>query len=178
MRRAYNQDHGFTIVELLIVVVVIAILAAISLVAYSNITNRAQASAIVSDLKAAEKAFHSYKAVSGPSTWWVDSHSALTGVGNPQISAIITAQPEFRQFLQQAPSTAGLDTNGGWFYDNDNDTYSGCAASLAGVNIGVLMSSASPLMQAVDNAIDDGNLACGKLRYASGYLLYAISNSP
>ena len=44
MKRA-SQQKGFTIVELLIVVVVIAILAAITIVAYNGISNRAKASA-------------------------------------------------------------------------------------------------------------------------------------
>ncbi|HWT40017.1 MAG TPA: prepilin-type N-terminal cleavage/methylation domain-containing protein [Dongiaceae bacterium] len=40
-----GQNEGFTIVELLIVVVVIAILAAITIVSYNGITNRANQSA-------------------------------------------------------------------------------------------------------------------------------------
>jgi type IV pilus assembly protein PilA len=40
-----TKDRGFTIVELLIVIVVIAILAAISIVAYNGIQNRSKTSA-------------------------------------------------------------------------------------------------------------------------------------
>lgn len=40
-----KKERGFTIVELLIVIVVIAILAAITIVAYNGIQNRAKASA-------------------------------------------------------------------------------------------------------------------------------------
>jgi prepilin-type N-terminal cleavage/methylation domain-containing protein len=45
-----KNKQGFTIVELLIVVVVIAILAAITIVSYNGINNRAQVSAIASEL--------------------------------------------------------------------------------------------------------------------------------
>jgi prepilin-type N-terminal cleavage/methylation domain-containing protein len=47
----FSSRNGFTIVELLIVVVVIAILAAITIVAYNGIKQRADASALSSTLK-------------------------------------------------------------------------------------------------------------------------------
>ena len=50
MQDAYVKKYGFTIVELLIVIVVVAILAAISVAAYTNIQNRTHDSAIKSDL--------------------------------------------------------------------------------------------------------------------------------
>ena len=50
-----NSSAGFTIVELLIVVVVIAILAAITIVGYTGITNQASAAVLQSDLSNARK---------------------------------------------------------------------------------------------------------------------------
>ena len=50
MQWAKQTPRGFTIVELLIVVVVIAILAAITVVAYSGIQNRTNDTAVQSDL--------------------------------------------------------------------------------------------------------------------------------
>ncbi len=50
------QNVGFTIVELLIVIVVIAILAAISLVAYNGIQERARNTKINQDLASLQKA--------------------------------------------------------------------------------------------------------------------------
>lgn len=56
---------GFTIVELLIVIVVIAILATISIVAYTGIQNRAAQTAIVSEVNQWKRLFEAYKAVHG-----------------------------------------------------------------------------------------------------------------
>ncbi len=52
--------HGFTIVELLIVVIVIAILAAITIVAYNGIQNRAKASAAQASAKQAFTKIQTY----------------------------------------------------------------------------------------------------------------------
>lgn len=57
----HPREKGFTIVELLIVIVVIAILAAITIVAYNGVVNRAQDSQRISDLKSIQKALEIYK---------------------------------------------------------------------------------------------------------------------
>lgn len=62
---SYRRSHGFTIVELLIVVVVIAILAAISIVAYSGVSNSANDSTVKSDLTNFAKAIQMYKVENG-----------------------------------------------------------------------------------------------------------------
>jgi len=63
--RSIHKTSGFTIVELLIVIVVIGILAAIVIVAYNGIQARAQQSAITSELKQWAKLFEVYKATNG-----------------------------------------------------------------------------------------------------------------
>jgi len=57
--------RGFTIVELLIVIVVIAILAAITIVAYNGITAKANEAAVQSDLKTFAQKFLAYQADTG-----------------------------------------------------------------------------------------------------------------
>ena len=61
----HKQQKGFTIVELLIVVVVIGILAAIVTVAYTGITQKAYNTKVVAGANAYLKAFSLYKAAYG-----------------------------------------------------------------------------------------------------------------
>ena len=56
-----KNKQGFTIVELLIVIVVIAILAAISIVAYNGIQQRARNTTRVNDVVAIQKALELYR---------------------------------------------------------------------------------------------------------------------
>lgn len=60
-----NASLGFTIVELLIVVVVIAILAAITIVSYSGISNQAHDTAVKSDIAALKKKIELFNAEKG-----------------------------------------------------------------------------------------------------------------
>jgi len=71
-----QKQSGFTIVELLIVVVVIAILAAITIVAYNGIRQRATNSAMQSELSQLVKKVESYKVTSSSSAYPVDQATA------------------------------------------------------------------------------------------------------
>jgi prepilin-type N-terminal cleavage/methylation domain-containing protein len=66
MRQNKNQiQRGFTIVELLIVIVVIGILAAITIVAYNGVQNRAYDTSVQSDLNAMAKKISTESADTG-----------------------------------------------------------------------------------------------------------------
>ena len=78
MRIKQTQQTGFTIVELLIVIVVIGILAAITIVAYNGIQGRANDAAIRSDLVNIAKQLDTIKAVSSTSTYPTTGELAST----------------------------------------------------------------------------------------------------
>ena len=73
-----NKHKGFTIVELLIVIVIIGILAAISIVAYNGVQEKARDSIVKSDLSGAMKALGMYVAEHGVPP---NNSSALSSVG-------------------------------------------------------------------------------------------------
>ncbi len=86
--QAFKRRSGFTIVELLIVIVVIAILAAISIVAYNGIQNRAYDTTVQSDLSTLSKKMSVDASTSGnyvlptASTEFSASKSAYMDVNN------------------------------------------------------------------------------------------------
>jgi len=73
-----KRDRGFTIVELLVVIVVIGILAAITLVSYNGITARANTASAQSAANAVVAKANAY-AADATSNTWPTSFALLTG---------------------------------------------------------------------------------------------------
>lgn len=176
-----RHRHGFTIVELLIVIVVIAILAAITIVSYNGVTQRSQAAAVASDLRATFKGFMLYKEATGMSTWTSEFDASWNSfvTGNPTIASIIPYNASFREFVPKAPQTTGLGSGASaWLYDNDTGVFADCAVNSDGVNIILQNVTNSTVAQLVDAALDDGNLNCGAMHMNSTSLIYNLSKAP
>lgn len=73
------KQKGFTIVELLIVIVVIGILAAITIVSYNGIQNRANSTRIASDLAQLEKAIQVARINTGQTLFQIIQNGAHSG---------------------------------------------------------------------------------------------------
>ena len=120
-----KHQPGFTIVELLIVVVVIAILAAITIVAFSGIQDRAKFTNAQSSLRNLNNALQSYHAKNGsyPVTGTTSSpswrYSCNTGITNfmPGVTEVV-------QNLPPAPcKDVGMANNDTWLYGSDGQGF-------------------------------------------------------
>lgn len=119
LTRKKLSKSGFTIVELLIVVVVIAILAAISMVAYTGIQNRARAAEVSSALVQAKKQLDLYKIDNG--SYPTTGNLAVAGV--PDSGGIL-------QYTSDGSSFCITATSGNISYkasNTDNPAPGGCA---------------------------------------------------
>lgn len=87
------KTKGFTIVELLIVIVVIAILAAITVVAYNGVQGRALDSRRLSDIKKIQQGIELYRIQNGVfppvanTADWETSHVAGSNFLNPLVTS-------------------------------------------------------------------------------------------
>lgn len=129
----FKKQSGFTIVELLIVIVVIAILAAVTIVAYNGIQNQAKNQQTISAVRSYYTALSSYavknntlpgaRGCLGPESFYNSNPCYVGGATYTWNSGLNAAVAE----VLQAPATtaSGVASNGsitasGIFYDNSS----------------------------------------------------------
>ena len=148
-----RSNKGFTIVELLIVIVVIGILATISIVAYSGVQNRAKDSKAAINASTTQKAAEAYFADNGayPTTTAMFSASIITlpssitllkaatasTIPNPNVSA---ANGE-NSILYRYVLTSGVATGACIFFWDFVPAGGGSAAISSGLYLGTATSS-------------------------------------
>jgi prepilin-type N-terminal cleavage/methylation domain-containing protein len=170
-----QKQAGFTIVELLIVVVVIAILAAITIVSYNGISTRAENTKTVSAVAAWAKALHMYKTDTGdyPATnSCLGSTTTYTGFNNrcwAPDSSTWTVNSSFLSSMSDymktpaEPSSRNINT--------DADQYKGAiyyrvSSSDVRIYVNVIGADAvCPTISVINNAYSSVDRAGGKSCY-------------
>jgi type IV pilus assembly protein PilA len=135
-----RRRRGFTLVEIMIVVVIIGLLAALAIPAFARVKQRAQNSRVANDLRVFAQAFDTYLMENG--AWPAD---AAPGVVPTEL-------------VGRLPAAWSKPTPIGGLYEWDNEP---ALKSLT------LYQTTAPMTQmlAIDALIDDGNSATGNLQF-------------
>lgn len=145
-----HAKAGFTLIELMIVIMVVLVLAAITVPAYSKVRTSSLNARYICDLRAAKGAFFQYS-MENNGRYPADAQPGIVPEG---------MQPYLGYFQWTAPTGVG----GRWDWDY---MQFGCKAGVS-----VYQPSATvEQMQQMDRVIDDGDLSTGSFRSRSaGYI--------
>jgi type IV pilus assembly protein PilA len=150
-KKGLRDCKGFTLVELMIVIAIIGILAAVAIPNYISYRKKAQLTQIISDLNYFEKGFLAYEAVEGD--FPNDTNIVLPDL--PKMAAYIT------------PSIWNETTPLGGNYNWEGPDFYG----FAGISI-TNPTAPQKDFELLDRMIDDGDLSQGKFRQAPPFNRY------
>lgn len=145
---------GFTLVEIMIVVVIIGLLAAVAIPAITKGQRRSQNTRFVSDLRVFTQAFETYSLENGG--WPPNAGGGVVPVG---------MAGTFKTDVWTSATVVG----GRWNWDRNLN------------GIGAAISNSSPTvsvaqMTEIDTMIDDGDLSTGHFQFISGRYMYILED--
>ena len=147
------RRDAFTLVEIMVVVVIIGLLAAIAIPAFQRVQESSQNTRFISDLRTFAQGFETYATKNG--AW---PPNAGTGVVPAGMSG---------EIKDAAWTTAKNTVGGRWNWDFNNN---GITASISCVNV----TASDAQMTAIDAKIDDGDLSTGHFQKVNGRFLYIL----
>jgi len=105
-----NRLKGFSLIEILVVVTIIALLAAGAVVTYSQLTKQSRDARRKTDLEQVRAALEMYKSNSATNTYPIGDWSALPAAlaGNPKYIGVMPSDPK-SSFSYYYISAAGTD---------------------------------------------------------------------
>lgn len=151
---------GFTLVEIMVVVAIIGLLAALAIPAFRRAQRSSQNTRVVNDFRVYAQAFEIYNTQNGG---WPDS-AAPGAVPSVPVSIADT--------LRTASWQAKTAVGGLWQWDNGLSS-----GGDAGICIANYTCTEEQLAE-LDTKMDDGNLATGKLKKAAATRLIYVLATP
>jgi prepilin-type N-terminal cleavage/methylation domain-containing protein len=155
-----SNRRAFTLVEIMVVVVIVGLLAAIGMPTFRQVTLRSKATALVNDIRQFTTAFTTYSHQHG--RWPADTDP---GVLPPEMVGAIS-----ENFSRPTPIGGQYE----WEHDVSPLGFPVRAAIAVVTANGFQLTNDAALVEMVDRMMDDGNLSTGLVQYNAGTLLFVI----
>ena len=164
-----DSRGGFTVVEIMIVVSIVGIVAAVALPSFIKARGKARISRMINDLRTVYDAFNMYAMEHGNYPEHGDGVGGLAYLNN-------TPQP-VAEFLTGTKWQEPTSPGGTWIY------YHWQAGSVHGIfvddfnfNTGRAPMASTADFQKIDDKIDDGDLLTGRFQYRGQQMLYSVDD--
>ncbi len=153
-RLSHKTTRGFTLVEIMVVVVIIGLLAALAIPAFQRTQRASQNSRIINDFRIFAQAFEIYNATNGV---WPNN------VGPAVIPTLpYSMAGDFKADTWKNPTAIG----GSWNWDNSLSTGGFAGISISNSGSRVIFVDDTQLAE-IDAKLDDGDLTTGNFQKVS-----------
>lgn len=159
-RFRHGPTRGFTLVEIMIVVVIIGLLAALAIPAFQRVQRASQNARVINDWRVFSQAFEVYNTMNGA---WPNNVGPGVVPTTP-----VSMNGDFKVATWQAVTTIG----GRWNWDNSLGS-----GGNAGISISLYTCDDTQLAE-IDAKIDDGDLTTGNFVQVSSTRVMMVMARP